>query len=520
MNNKHIVWADDEIGLLKPHLIFMEEKGYRMTPVNSGEDAIRVCSKEQVDLLLIDEMMTGLDGIETINIIKKSHPHIPIIMVTKNEEEWLMEEAIGSFISDYLTKPVNPSQILIACKKVFEQSKIKYEKTLKDFLAFVNSTSNDQVDNLSYDDWYNRYNDLCNWSIKLDNIDDPNILEMFTNYKTNLNIEFTKYYEKNYKKWLLDKNIANTTAPILSHNVFDASLKPIIQNDRKLVFIIIDCFRMDQWKKISNLFYDDFLVNENYHYSIIPSATPFARNSIFSGMLPEQIKIKYPEVWSKMFYNKEMNGYEDVLFKNQLANKGFKNRTTHYTKIFDYKQGQKFINKINDYKNVDILNLVVNFVDILGHSRSESNILKELLPNESGYRQAIFNWFDKSWLKDAIKVFHNWGADIVITSDHGNISVNRPALVKADQTASLGVRYKYGRNLQVKQKNILKIDKPSEYMLPSFDVNTQYIIAKDYNFFVYNNEYHKYVNMYKNSFQHGGISLDEIIVPLIHLENK
>ena len=517
MNNKHIVWADDEIHLLEPHIIFMEEKGYKITPVNSGEDAINVCNKEVVDLLLIDEMMTGLDGIETINIIKNNNPEIPIIMVTKNEEEWLMEEAIGSYISNYLTKPVNPSQILIACKNILENKKIHQDRTLKDFITYINTLSLNGPNLESPNAWYELYNEVCNWSLKLDDINDTNILDMFSNQKTNLNIEFSQYIQNNYKNWINNK-VENR--PKLSHDVFDTSIEPILKKKNKLVFIIIDCFKMDQWKKISTLFYEDFIINEDYHFSILPSATPFARNAIFSGLLPSEIKDNYPDLWNKMFIEKKMNGYEDKLFENQLKNKNYNNTKHHYIKISDYKEGKKFINKINDYKNLDILNVVVNFVDILGHSRSESNILKELLPNESAYRQAIFNWFNKSWLKQAIDTFSDWDAEIVITSDHGNTMVNKPILVKADQTASTGVRYKYGRNLQANKKNILKIDKPEQYKLPSFGINTQYIIAKDFNYFIYNNDYHKYVNMYKNSFQHGGITMDEIIVPLIHMRKK
>ena len=516
MNNKHILWADDEIHLLKPHIIFMEDKGYKVTPVNSGEDAIIECKKSDIDLILIDEMMTGLNGIETINIIKSNNPEIPIIMVTKNEEEWLMEEAISIHIANFLTKPVNPSQILIACKTVLEQNILEKDKIIKDFMNFNQKALLDFQNINNFSDWVLIFEDLTKWSIALENIDDPSIKDIYIDLKKNLNSLFSKYVVNNYKDWIS----GNTSKPILSCDVFDNSIKPLLKKNKKTVFIIIDCFRLDQWKVISGLFYDKFRIKEDTHFSIIPTATPFARNSIFSGLYPIDIKYKYPDIWKKMFVDKKMNSYEDILFEKQLKDKGFIDKQHSYVKISNYKEGKKFLNKINDYKSNDILNIVVNFVDILGHSRSESNILKELIPNESAYRQAIYNWFDKSWLKEAINIFYNWEVDIVITSDHGNTIVDKPIEVKADSKASDGVRYKYGRNLKSKTKNILKIEDPKQYRLPALDVNTQYIITKDSYYFVYKNNYHHYANIYRNSFQHGGISLDEVIIPLIHLKRK
>ena len=515
MNMRNIVWADDEIDQLKPHIIFLEKKGYNVIPVNSGEDAIEICKKESIDLLLLDEMMTGLDGLSTISILQKSSPDIPIIMITKNEEEWLMEEAIGSHIANYLTKPVNPSQVLIACKNVLDNKKIITDKTLKDFIKYFNELSNAEVH--SMDDWYNLYNNLCNWEIRLDDINDKNILNMFISQKEILNQKFNKYILENYKGWIND----NCLNPILSNNIFHSTLKPILENNEQLIFIIIDCLRLDQWKVISELLYSDFNIEEGYHLSIIPTATPFARNSIFSGLLPNDLKNKYPDIWKKMFYENKLNGFEEELMNKQLLQYKMQNLSHKYVKISDFKSGKKFFNKINDYKNTNILSIVVNFVDILGHSRSESKVLSELIPNDSAYRQAIYNWFNNSWLIDAINTIKSWDkANIVITSDHGNTNINKPLMVKGDQTTSQGIRYKYGRNLRVDTKYAMKITNPEEYNLPMFDINTEYIIAKGNNYFVYSNEYHKYVNIYKDTFQHGGISMDEMIVPLVKLNAK
>ena len=516
MSTKNILWADDEIDLLKSHIIFLQNKGYNVIAVNSGEDAIEKCKTSRIDLLFLDEMMTGLDGISTLKIIKKDNPNLPVVMVTKNEEEWLMEEAIAEQITNYLIKPVNPNQILMACKNIFENKKISDDKNIKDFLSYYNSLIDLDYNALDYSNWADIYNDLCEWFIRLENMDNNDFIDMLNEQKIILNSQFSNFFKSNYLSWIN----RNSYKPTMSFDVFDHSIKSYVEDDKKVVFIIIDCLRADQWKKISPLVEDRFDVNQNYHYSILPSATPFARNSIFSGLLPLEIKNEYPDIWKKMFINHEFNKHEDVLFEKLLQKNSFLNKKSSYIKVSDFKSGKKILNKISDYKNSDILNIVVNFVDILGHSRSESQILEELIPNEAAYRQSIYNWFNNSWLNDCLSEFYNWGRDVIITSDHGNILVNKPVAVKADNTVSTGTRYKYGRNLNIKSKNVLKISNPESYMLPKFDVNTEYLIAEDRSFFVYHNQYHKYINMYKNSFQHGGVSLDEIIVPLVKLKNK
>ena len=514
-DKKHILWVDDEVDLLRSHIIFLEEKGYHVTSVYSGEDAIDICLKEQIDLVLMDEMMAGLDGLSTLKIIKKDIPDLPIIMVTKNEEEWLMNKAIAEKISNYLIKPVNPNQVFIACKKILDDAQIENEKNIKEFLSFYNDIQNANYKNYDYNDWIKLNDTLCSWSLKLDDINDNTFKTMFAEQYENINKLFQDFYLNNYKKWFLKNN----DSPILSNHLYDNIFLPILKSDKKLILIIIDCFRMDQWKKISSSLKNNFHIKEGSHFSIIPTATPFARNSIFSGLMPSELKSTYPELWSKMFKEGKMNSYEDELFLKKMRKEGI-NKSYKYVKISNFNEGKKFYNKINDYKNVDVLSIVVNFVDILGHSRSESEILKELIPNVSAYRNAIYNWFENSWLNQCFVEFSNWNSEIILTSDHGNVQVDKPAPVKADNQASIGVRYKYGRNLNVDKKKSFKIKKPEEYMLPSMDINTQYIVAKDSNYFIYKNEYHKFVNLYKDSFQHGGISLEEVIVPLIKMKNK
>ena len=512
---KNILWVDDEIELLESHIIYLSEKGYNVLKANSGEDAVEICKKSNIDLILLDEMMPGIDGIATLKIIKSEYPDLPVIMVTKNEEEDFMEEALGEQISYYLTKPVNPSQILMACKKILENSKIENDKLISDFLKYVNKVQNYNFDKLDYDDWKKIYTDFSNWSLKVEEINNLSFIEILNDQKKLLNKKFNNYIVYNYKNWVKSPD----SRPLLSSDLFKKIFEPVF--DRKqLIIIVIDCFRFDQWLQICPMLKDVFQIKEDMHMSILPTATPFARNAIFSGMLPNELKLKLPNLWSAMFKEEKYNKFEKELFENALNINNKSNKSFHYEKIINVNDGKKFYNKLNDYKSVDILSIVINFVDILGHSRSESQILKELIPNESAYRLAVHNWFKNSWLKDCLIELANWNADILITSDHGNTIVSKPVKVKADSTASLGIRYKYGRNLNFSDKDVLKIKNPDDYGLPSFDVNTEYIISSDSKYFVYENQFHKYSNILKNSFQHGGISLDEVLVPLIHLKNK
>ena len=512
---KNILWVDDEIELLESHIIYLSEKGYNVLKANSGEDAVELCKKSNIDLILLDEMMPGIDGIATLKIIKSENPDLPVIMVTKNEEEDFMEEALGEKISYYLTKPVNPSQILMACKKILENSKIENDKLISDFLKYVNKVQNYNFDKLEYDDWKKIYTDFSNWSLKVEELNNLSFIEILNDQKKLLNKKFNNYIVYNYKNWVKDPD----SRPLLSSDLFKKIFEPIFDK-KQLIIIVIDCFRFDQWLQICPMLKDVFQIKEDMHMSILPTATPFARNAIFSGMLPNELKLKLPKLWSTMFKEEKYNKFEKELFENALNINNKSIKSFHYEKIINVNDGKKLYNKLNDYKNVDILSIVVNFVDILGHSRSESQILKELIPNESAYRLAVHNWFKNSWLKDCLIELSKWNADIIITSDHGNTMVSKAVKVKADSTASLGVRYKYGRNLNFSDKDILKIKNPEEYGLPTFDVNTEYIISGDNKYFVYANQFHKYSNLLKNSFQHGGISLDEVFVPLIHLKNR
>ncbi len=512
----NILWADDEIDLLKPHILYLEDKGYSVTSVYSGEDAIQQVEQSQFDLVLLDEMMTGLDGLTTLNHIKEISPNIPVIMITKNEEESLMEEAIASQITNYLTKPVNPSQILLACKNVLETKKIQSDFATQGFLKDFQELSQQISDASDLNDWYSLFESLTKWELRFDELGDHGLGELLNEQKENANRRFSQFIESEYTHLISDSSDVITSPDILS-----AYIKPLLEDMKDVVFIVIDCLRADQWKAMEKILYENFNTQTEYHLSILPTATPFSRNAIFSGEYPQNFPILFPQEWEEMKNDeKSMNRYEEHFLKSYLLRHNFSDISSSYTKIITPSDGQKFASRIGEFKNINLISIVVNFVDMLGHSRSESNVLKELIPNESAYRNAVCSWVEQSWFYDVLQQLSQWDKTVIITSDHGSHRVRKPIQVKGDRETSTGIRYKYGKNLHVSSKVALKIEDLDAYKLPKIDGADEYIIAKGENYFLYPNNYHQFARRYENSFQHGGITLDEMIVPIGILKGK
>ena len=512
-----IIWVDDEIDLLKSHILFLEKKGYSILGVNSAEDALDILKKESFDILLLDENMHGMDGLTALKEIKSNYADLPVIMITKNEEEWLMDEAIGYKTDNFLTKPVNPSQILLACKEILDSSKIWNDKVTESYLnnfQYLNS----KVQTIeSMDEWFEINNILSDWIIKLDEMEDKNLISIFKDQYNEANKLFSDFIINNYKFWIQDKN----NRPCLSNNIVKKFIKPLLDKNEKVVFIVLDCLSLDLWKKISTILYNYYRIDTNFILSILPTSTAFSRNAIFSGLLPNEISKRYPSEWKQMWSDeKSRNRFEEFFINNQLQDLGLSNKKHNYKKVITLKQGKEIVSKLINFKHLDLFSIVVNFIDILGHSRSESNILKEMITDKPSYRSAVMNWVENGWLLELLKEISWWGHKVVITSDHGMIQVKKPVLVKADRTTSSGIRSKYGKNLNLSSKKALVIKDPSEYSLPNFDGLTNFIIAKESNYFIYPNDSHSFISNFNNSFQHGGISLDEMIVPVAILEGK
>ncbi len=521
MKQKRILWIDDEIELLRSHIILLSEKGYDTSTVTNGSDAIEMVKTQRYDLIFLDEMMPGMGGLETLAKMKDIDANVPVVMVTKSEEETLMNEAIGSKISDYLTKPVNPSQILLVCKKFLEGKQLAGQYVAKDYMQDFNTISMSLHDDLDDDDWRDIYLKLVNWDIELDAHPDIGLRQTLNGQRKECNKEFSKFVEKKYAKWL---KLPLQERPTLTVDVVSEYLVPQLQQHQGPVFFfVLDCLRLDQWMMMEKLLSEYFNINRNYYYSILPTATAYSRNALFAGLFPSEIEKYFPDIYTGNDDNeRSMNKYEKEMLQAQLERRRVRLRNeSKYIKIIDPEYGRNFEQNILSYQNTHLTSVVVNFLDMIAHGRSDSDLLKEIAPDEAAYRSLTASWFNHSSLLNTLKTISRIkDASIVITTDHGSIRALRGAKVLGEKETSTNLRFKFGRNLKVDDKHALFIKDPVEYKLPKRAMTTNYIIAKEDYYFVYPTEYHKYLSHYKDTFQHGGISLEEMILPVITLGTR
>lgn len=514
---KRILWVDDEIDLLRSHILFLEERGYSVSATNSSLDAVELVQKEPFDLVLLDEMMPGKDGLAILTEIKDLNPGLPVIMITKSEEERLMDEAIGKRIDDYLTKPVNPSQILSACKKILERQKIQQGRVTQDYVTESNRIRSLLSGPVSWRDWIDIHSKLVKWDIELDRSEDVGLRQSHRDQRHECNIEFAKFVERHYAGWL-----EGGDRPPLSVDVVAQHIVPELRSEVNVIFIVMDSMRLDQWAAIEPLLFDYFTVHRNYYYSILPTATPYARNAIFGGLFPAEIAGIYPELWRRgRDDERSLNRYEHQLLDRQLAELGLHlHPEPKYAKILDVTEARELAKRIASYRDTPLTAIVFNFVDILSHGRSESEILQEIAPDESALRSLIRSWFVHSELFTILKTASQWESTVVLTSDHGSVLGTKGTTVYGDRETSTSLRYKYGQNLRCDEKHALLIKRPQEYKLPSPGLNSNFIIAREDYYFLYPTKYHKYKRQFQGSFQHGGISLEEMILPVVIMRPK
>lgn len=518
MDGVKILWADDEIDLLKPQLLFLEKKGYQVITVTNGYDAMEECDgNNDIDVVFLDESMPGLTGLETLQRIKSKYPHLPVVMITKNEAEDVMEEAIGAQISDYLIKPVNPNQILLTLKKIIDNKRLIREKTSADYQQEFQQIFMQISGGLNYEEWAETYRKIISWELKIDASNSTEMADILAMQKSEANKEFSKFIIRHYNDWVQDKK----KGPLLSNDLMRNKIFPHVNEDIPTVMLLLDNLRYDQWKVLEPIITELFRVEEeDYFYSILPTSTQYSRNAIFSGLMPLDIEAYYPDWWKNDSEEGGKNLHEHDLLDHLVNRLIRRDVRVDYLKITNVNQAKTMQENIYNYLNNDLAVIVYNFIDMLSHARTEMEVLKELAGDETAYRSLTKSWFIHSPLWAALQKIAERDVQLIITTDHGTIRVNTPSKVVGDRETTTNLRYKVGRNLQYDRKDVMEVKDPKQAKLPRPNVSSTFIFAKEDKFFLYPNNYNHYHNYYKNTFQHGGISLEEIICPVIRLRSK
>ena len=517
MTNGRLLWIDDEIDLLKAHIMFLGTKGYSVDTATNGYDALDMCQQQAYDLILIDENMPGLNGLETLARIKEITPTTPVVMVTKSEEEDIMDQAIGSKIADYLIKPVNPTQILLTLKKNIHQREIVTEHTQTAYQQNFGRMGLMIDDAATISDWMDVYRRLVGWELELSETDSA-MKEMLAMQKSEANARFARFIEKNYLRWINDAE-ADGRPDIMSPDIFKRRIFPLLDEGKKVFLIVIDNFRFDQWRILMTEIADLFHVDEGLYCSILPTATQYARNAIFSGLMPNIIAEMFPELWVDEDSEEGKNLNEAPLIQT-LFNRYRRQHTFTYNKVNDSAGAERLVQKLPQLSKYDVNVCVLNFIDMLSHARTESRMVRELASNEAAYRSITLSWFRHSAVGDLFRALAASDYQIILTTDHGSIRCQSPIRVKGDKNTNTNLRYKLGKNLDYNAKDVFEITEPRRALLPSPNLSTHYIFARGNSFFAYPNNYNYYVSYYRDTFQHGGISMEEMLVPLIGLTPK
>jgi CheY-like chemotaxis protein len=517
MNDINILWVDDEIDLLKPHILFLEKKDYNVTTCQSGMEAIEIIDTQNFDIVFLDENMPGLTGLETLSEIKERKANLPVVMITKSEEEYIMEEAIGSKIADYLIKPVNPNQILLSLKKNLDNARLVTEKTTSSYQQEFRKIAMDLSMVNSYEEWIDLYQKLIYWEINLEDVDDPAMFEILESQKNEANSQFGKFLENNYENWF----DGSVDAPILSHQLFKELVVPELSTGQPTLFVVIDNLRYDQWRAFEPIVNNYYKVeSETPYYSILPTATQYARNAIFSGLMPSEMERLHSDLWKNDIDEGGKNLHENDFLQAQLRRLGLENIKSEYIKITNQRSGRKLVDNFKSKQTNDLTVVVYNFVDMLSHSKTEMEVVKELASNDKAYRSLTVSWFKNSPLFEVIQQAQQLGFKLIITTDHGTINVKHPSKVVGDRDTSLNLRYKTGRSLTFDEKDVFAIRDPKGIGLPSITMSSSFIFAKNDLFFAYPNNYNHYVSYYRNTYQHGGVSLEEVIIPFVVLNPR
>ncbi len=510
-----ILWADDEMEFLKPHVLFLEAKGYQVDLINNGSEAVEMCQENNYDIVFLDENMPGISGLEALARIKEIQPQLPVVMITKSEEESIMEDAIGSKIADYLIKPVNPNQLILCLKKNLDHRKLVSQKTNSNYQQEFRQLGMQLNGRLDANEWAEVHKKLVYWDLEFEGLEDQGMREILNAQKKEANDLFCRFIENNYEDWF----DGDEDAPDMVHHLLKDRVFPLLSED-PLYLIVIDNLRYDQWQVLKPIVSNFFTVEkEDIVYSILPTATHYARNALFAGLVPTEIAKRFPKHWLNEEDEGGKNMHEAVFLEGNLKRNG-KNVKWSYNKITNLDAGKKLVDQFHTYKDNQLNVIVYNFVDMLSHARTEMDMIKELAADEAAYRSLTLSWFEHSPLQEIFKKIAEKGGKVVVTTDHGTVRVTNPVRIVGDRTTNSNLRYKTGRNLSYKEKEVFTVKHPEKIGLPKSTISSEFVFMRENDYFVYPNNYNHFVHYYNDTFQHGGVSMDELLIPFVILQAK
>ncbi|MBM3316950.1 MAG: bifunctional response regulator/alkaline phosphatase family protein [Candidatus Eisenbacteria bacterium] len=512
---QRILWVDDEIDMLRPHMLYLEGKGYRVTGVANGPDGLHLVEQEDFDLVLLDEMMPGMGGLAVLEELQRLRPGLPVVMITKSEEEHLMNEALGRRISDYLIKPVNPSQIFLTCKRIFEARGLERGATVREYVRQFGAAQETPLGDWGWREWAAEALSTARWDLALDAVAEAHLRESFDARLLELNRAFGRFVAGRYADWIGAKA---ESRPLLSPQLLPQKLVPFLHAGRRAALIVIDCLRLDQWLLLEELLPAAFRCENDVYYAILPTATPFARNAIFSGLMPAEIASRHPELWTDAQADEiGRNRFERELLRELLRREGLGARRFQYAKVTSRADAEELLRQAGSYADLDLVATVFTFVDTFAHGRSRDALFTEFAQDAAALRAHLRTWFERSALLDLLHEMARQERVTIVTTDHGSLAVRRPALVGADRQVVGGPRFKRGRALTVDPEAGLLVRDARAYGLPAGAGAETHLFAREDYFFVYHHGRHEHERMLRGSFQHGGISLEEMVVPVATL---
>jgi DNA-binding response OmpR family regulator len=509
---RSILWVDDEVESLSSHILFLQEQGFNVEKAAHGDDALALLQRTAYGVVLLDEQMPGRRGLDLFRAIRALDLTLPVVMVTKSEEPATLKDAIGADISDYLVKPVNPRQVLSVVTRILEGDRIRQQRLSRDFATRFRELEARRAGVLDWRSWTELVVELAEWEFRLGQAEEPGLSEALQSLQASLRQDFARFIDQQYAGWLRG---TRADRPPLSVDIVPEFVEPALRQHKKALLVVVDCLRLDQWEAIRPLISTRFDVETSYYFSIVPTATPFARNAIFSGLLPAALQAAHPHWWRDQDES-SLNAHEHELLSAQLERRYGRQIPVRYEKVFTAADGEALLTRLPSHLAAEgVTALVFNFIDQLTHGRTENSTLFEVARDAPALRSLTRTWFERSALWGALREAERRNVPVLLTTDHGSIHCHSPATVFARRDATANLRYKFGEDLRTQEREAaIVVDDLASFGLPARAPGTRLLLATGDRFFVYPTKLREYQARYRGAFLHGGVTPEEMVLPI------